>query len=86
MQDAKTKTKKATWVETDRVLWQGEPPRVDVQYDERYGFMLVVVLRVNARNTSLQEHQLMSRFLGIMQQQGIMLAEDDGGRGAEARS
>lgn len=74
--------KKASWQETDEQLWQGEPPKVDVQYDERYGFLLVVVLRVNARNTRLREHQIMSRFLTVLQDEGVLLTPEEEERAA----
>lgn len=44
-QDPKRKTCKASWLETDQKLWGGEPPKIDMQYDTNYSFLLVVVIR-----------------------------------------
>ena len=71
-QDSKTKLRKTSWRETDCILWQGEAPRIDIQYDERYGFLLNFVIGVNARNTKLGDQELVGKFLSIMEAAGVL--------------
>jgi WD repeat-containing protein 35 len=70
--------KKATWQETDKVKWQGEPPKIEAQYNETYGFLLAVTFSVNARNTELDEGGLLGRFIEDMRSEGILVADDLG--------
>jgi hypothetical protein len=64
-QDSKTKIRKASWQEEDEKLWEGEAPKLNVQYDELYGFMLNVIIMVNQRNTKLKDDQLLERCVII---------------------
>lgn len=64
--DIVSQTKKTVWLEEDRVRWKGEPPKVEVLYDETNAFLLVVLFQVNMRNTEAAEDDLMDIFLDLL--------------------
>jgi hypothetical protein len=39
--------KKCAFSETDAVLWQGEPPKIELSWNNTYGFLLVATVGVN---------------------------------------
>jgi hypothetical protein len=50
--------KKCAFMETDKVLWQGEPPKVEMAWNATYGFLLGVTISVNGRNTKLNDREM----------------------------
>merc|ERR1711939_1268179 len=54
--------KKVSWQEEDKNLWKGPPPKIEIQYDERYGFLLVVFFALDKKRSKLDENGLMAVF------------------------
>ena len=46
--------KKCAFSETDAVLWQGEPPKIELSWNNTYGFLLVATVGVNGRKIYCQ--------------------------------
>ena len=44
--------RKFVWTETDHILWRGEPPKIEVTFDETFGFLLVVNFQVALSDSS----------------------------------
>ena len=78
LQDINTKIRKASWQETDSFKWEGEAPKIEIQYDALHQFMLNVVIRLNARNTPLTDQQIRDRFVEIMEEKEVMLRNEHG--------
>ena len=70
--------KKAAWQETDSKKWAGEPPKIEVQWNETYGFLLGVTFGVNTRNTTLDEEGLLKRFMEDLRSAGVVEGVEDG--------
>ena len=75
--------KKAAWNEEDKVLWDGEPPKLEVQYNQTYGFLLAVTFSVNKRRTNLDEGGLLSRFMEEMKSHGVIERDAEGATKSE---
>jgi len=75
-QDNKTKIRKASWQETDTKFWCGEAPKIDIQWDGLYSFMLAIVLRLNKRHTSLGDVELVEKFLQMLTEYDILRPEE----------
>ena len=50
--------KKCAYFELDKKLWQGECPKIELQWNETFGFLLLATISVNGRNTNLDEDGL----------------------------
>lgn len=75
MQDNKTKIRKASWQEVDTKFWGGEAPKLDIQWDALYSFMLAVVIRLNKRHTTLDDVQLIERFIQLLSDNEVLREE-----------
>ena len=64
--------KKCSWKETDKVLWRGEAPKIEVLYNETYGFLLSATLQVNRRRNLLTDEELVKCFKETMESAGII--------------
>lgn len=69
-------SRKSTWVETDSVRWRGEPPKIEIQFDQTYGFLLVCLFQVNARNSNLSENELLDVFFTDLMAHEVLLSKD----------
>lgn len=68
--------KKATWRELDSYKWGGTPPKIEVQWNETFGFLLGVTFSVNVRKTELSEEDFLPRFIADMRAAEILSRED----------
>ncbi|GLD96752.1 hypothetical protein PINS_up005435 [Pythium insidiosum] len=50
------------WEETDTRVWRDAPPLVEVLYDEKHAFLLSVVLRFDAKRSTLREADAVEIF------------------------
>ena len=75
--------KKAAWNEDDKTLWNGEPPKLEVQYNQTYGFLLSVTFSVNKRRTNLDENGLFETFMEEMKSNGILEREEEDDKGSK---
>ena len=75
--EKKTDIKKSMWVEEDEKYWKGEPPKIEIQYDEAYAFLLAVIIGVNSRNTELNQKQLIDKFHAVMNKAEVYTNEED---------
>ena len=75
--------KKAAWNEEDKTLWNGEPPKLEVQYNQTYGFLLSVTFSVNKRRTNLDENGLFETFMEEMKSNGILEREEEDDKGSK---
>ena len=88
-------TVKVAWTETDSTLWQGEPPKVTLEYDPGIGYLLQANLQWNGQRQKGKMKEMVRVFLGTMESCGAvdLLGEDelkalglggDRGRGGES--
>ena len=68
--------KKCAFSETDAVLWQGEPPKIELSWNNTYGFLLVATVGVNGRNTKLNDVGLVKTLKEQLVANGVMSRED----------
>merc|ERR1711871_1429791 len=71
-----TKLKKMAWTETDSSIWEGATPDIEVLYDDKYGFLLIVFFQINSKRTTLREKGLMRIFTEVLLKEGIFEPED----------
>jgi len=64
--DPVSQSKKTSWIESDTVLWRGEPPKIEVLYDETNEFLLLVLFQVNMKNTQAEEGDFINIFFDIL--------------------
>ena len=70
--------KKCAFMETDTKLWKGEPPKVEMAWNDTYGFLLVTTLSVNGRNTELTDIGMVKTLKEMFVSCGVMTIEDAG--------
>ena len=60
-------TRKITWKENDKEKWKvnsiGDCPKVEVQFNETYGFLLSITFSFNLRRTELKEEEILPVFV-----------------------
>jgi hypothetical protein len=68
-------TRKITWKENDKEKWKvntiGDCPKVEVQVNETYGFLLSITFNFNLRRTELKEEEIFSVFVEEFNSLGI---------------
>eukprot|EP00948_MAST-09A_sp_MAST-9A-sp1_P000242 g242.t1 len=67
--------RKSAWVEVDRELWKGEPPKIEVQFDNTYSFILVCVFTTNRRRSLLTEPDLLNILLEQLRENKVVTQE-----------
>ncbi len=50
--------KKVTWKEDDSKLWKGPPPRVEITYDRKNGFLLSMLFQLDKKKSKLTEEDV----------------------------
>ena len=73
--DKKTFIKKFSWEESDKVRWQGEPPRVEVVVDTRYHFLLKAFIQVATKKSKVRQDDVKALFFGELREYGIISDE-----------
>jgi WD repeat-containing protein 35 len=75
--------KKCAYMEVDKALWQGECPKIELQWNHSFGFLLIATISVNARNTTLDEDGLIRTLKESFVASGVMTREAAGMGGEE---
>lgn len=70
--------KKCAYFEVDKKMWQGECPKIELQWNQTYGFLLIATISLNSRNTSLDEDGLIKTLKKSFVASGVMTNEDAG--------
>jgi len=69
-----------TWTEPatklNKLKWAGPPPKIEVFFDEKHGFLLTVVFVVDKKKCSLSEEGLLAVFLQDLFDGDVLLADD----------
>ena len=73
--DAVAQAKKTSWLETDAALWKGEPPKIEVLYDETNEFLLLVLFQVNMRNTAVKENEILDIFMEQLRSHKVLVED-----------
>ena len=81
IEDTESRLLKMTWVEVDAELWKGSPPAVELQYDDRFGFLLSVFFQIDTKTTPLRERGLMDVFNKMMADAGVFEKDDEAADG-----
>jgi hypothetical protein len=75
--DENTDQSKIVWVETDKSKWNGYPPKIEVIFDERYGYILSVFLQIICPKTVRVDKNEMKRiFFHHMWINGVFIDEE----------
>jgi len=79
--DPQMDTLKCSWIEADEDLWCGMPPKIELQLDQKNGFLLQVIFHVNERKTDLNplEDELCRIFFKQLEEAGVLESEANGG-------
>ena len=73
-----SQVKKVTWVETDKTKWgDGEPPKIEAQYDAQHGFLLLATFQINKRNTPLGEGELIQVLFDDLRACGVLVEGEE---------
>eukprot|EP00937_MAST-01D_sp_MAST-1D-sp2_P002067 g2067.t1 len=80
--DPQKEVQKVSWFEQDEALWQGQPPRVELQVDTKHAFLLALTFRVNERKTRLEplEDELCRILFGLLAEAGVLGLGEAGDR------
>ena len=70
--DKLTFLKKYSWDETDKVRWQGEPPRIEVLVDTRYHFLLKAFIQVSTNMSKVRQDDVRELFFGELRDKGVI--------------
>jgi len=62
---------KMVWTENDPVMWQGDPPTIEVLYDDTYHFLLSAFFKIDAKRNKLREAGLMAVFNEALKAGGV---------------
>ena len=73
--DKLTFLKKYSWDETDKVRWQGEPPRIEVLVDTRYHFLLKAFIQVSTNMSKVRQDDVRELFFGELRDRGVIVGE-----------
>jgi WD repeat-containing protein 35 len=77
--DSLNANQKVSWVEKDAAKWEGYKPKIEMNYDLKFGFLLTVYLQVSRRASKpakLRPETLKMRFFTELQEAGIMAPDD----------
>ena len=70
--DARSLIKKFSWSETDPVLWKGEPPKIEIHVDMRYGFLLKALIQVASKKSTITQSEVTALFFEGMREAGVL--------------
>lgn len=70
--DARSLIKKFSWSETDTKQWKGEPPKIEVHVDMRYGFLLKALIQVASKKSTITQDEVTSMFFASMREAGVL--------------
>jgi len=72
-----SETKKLAWEETDSKLWMKCPPSIELQIDNKYGFLLSVYFQIDSKLTKMREVEMMEIFNSEMKKAEVYGAYDE---------
>jgi hypothetical protein len=68
--------KSAIWEEEDEELWEGAPPRIEIQYDAKNGYLLVAQFTIDRKESDKSELELQAIFIEMLIEAGVVDVED----------
>jgi len=66
--DTKTAIKKFHWDETDEIRWKGEPPRIELIVDVKYGFLLSAFVQIATRRSTCTQNEAKRQFFARLRE------------------
>eukprot|EP00511_Aplanochytrium_stocchinoi_P013647 CAMPEP_0204881512 /NCGR_PEP_ID=MMETSP1349-20130617/2759_1 /ASSEMBLY_ACC=CAM_ASM_000710 /TAXON_ID=215587 /ORGANISM="Aplanochytrium stocchinoi, Strain GSBS06" /LENGTH=235 /DNA_ID=CAMNT_0052040499 /DNA_START=18 /DNA_END=725 /DNA_ORIENTATION=- len=63
--------RKSSWNEPKDPRWKGEAPKIEIQYDPKNEFLLLINLTVNLRRTQLSRDDFLLVFEEILAEEGV---------------
>ena len=66
--DTKTAIKKFHWEETDEIRWKGEPPRIELIVDVKYGFLLSAFIQIATRKSKCTQNDAKRQFFARLRE------------------
>ena len=66
--DTKTAIKKFHWDETDEIRWKGEPPRIELIVDVKYGFLLSAFIQIATRKSKCTQNEAKRQFFARLRE------------------
>ena len=71
------RVKKVSWNEPASPAWQSRSPKIEISYDESYGFLLNVYIQVDKSGRGpLQESALKDAFFDDLRQHKVLVSEE----------
>jgi len=70
--DKSTLLKKFAWDESDRELWKGHPPRIEVYVDMKYAFLLSAFIQVATKKSESTHDDVRVNFFSMLREQGVI--------------
>mmetsp|Transcript_24580 Transcript_24580/g.80306 ORF Transcript_24580/g.80306 Transcript_24580/m.80306 type:complete len:1147 (-) Transcript_24580:43-3483(-) len=64
--DKTSEIKKFSWDETDTELWQGSPPKIEVQVDTKYAFLLSAFIQVATKKCKSTQEDVKRNFFNSL--------------------
>lgn len=64
--------KSAIWEEEDEELWEGAPPRIEISYDAKNGFLLTAAFTIDRKESDKTELELQEIFCNLLVEEGVM--------------
>ena len=66
--DTKTSIKKFVWDETDDIRWKGEPPKIELVVDVKYGFLLSAFIQIATRKSKCSQSEAKRQFFARLRE------------------
>ena len=73
---AENNRKSAIWEEEDEERWEGSPPRIEIAYDAKNGFLLTAQFSIDRKESDKTELELQAIFIDMLIEAGVVDVDD----------